>query len=339
MILLQTYFNFPISFKFIAEDIEKVLIASGYEVEKGDYNTHIPNRYYDAVIYIGSLMNQDVGRYYRYIFWTRKHIYYGVTEGPPILSILGKSALMNSVVVVPSNYVKWELENLGIRVDYVIPHGINLNLFNSVGKNNEWRRYVFGKKIVCLYVAHRNLRKGFKELLEAWKLTKASKDENVMLVLHTTSEPNRISGETEIISSNGNVYVTEQILKLDKIGLIKLYKDSDIYIHGALAEGFGLPILEAMACGLPVLTLDAPPMNEINKVEEARVKVEGQRIYNMMGVATFRLNIPDLKDYAEKIDLMVYDESYRNKIREKQLGSIRNYNYLEVYKKFINIIG
>jgi glycosyltransferase involved in cell wall biosynthesis len=327
--LIQTYWINRISFTNVAEDLMSVL--GDVEWERGDFITHTPYKPYEGVLYVGSFMNLDVSRYYRYMWWTNKHIYYGVMEGPPQLSPFNKFALNRMTVIVPSNYVKWELEQIGISVADVIPHGIDTEAFKNVPRDNEWRK-IFGDKTVVLYVAHRHLRKGFKPLCEAWKKSKAGKDKNVVLVLHTSRKPNIISGEDYIIPEDSNIVVTDNILKLDRNSLMALYKSADLYIHGALAEGYGIPIAEAIAAGVPVLTLDAPPMNELNKVPEAKVKVDKKIIvYDFYGTA-YRINIPDMDDYAEKIDSLVYDKKLRMEVAEKQSGSAPD---ISVYRRFM----
>ena len=330
-VLMQTYFSIRISFTEVAEQIMSAL--SDVDWERGDYIYHVPFKSYDAVFYIGSMMNQDIARYFRYMWWTNRHVYYGVTEGPPILSVINRYAIGNMKMIVPSEYVKWELEQAGIRVDAVIPHGVEIDAIRSVPRDNMWRK-TFGDKFVCLYVAHRNLRKGFRELCEAWKLTRASKDPNVLLVLHTSREPNRLSGEDYIIPEEGNIVVTGNVHKLDRESLYGLYRAADLYIHGGLAEGFGIPIVEAMAAGVPVVTLDAKPMSELNRVPEARVRVAEQRVYVDRGVAAYRLNAPDLRDYAEVIDAMVYDDELREEVRAKQQSYVHEYDAYKVYQRF-----
>jgi len=334
--LMQTYFVNRISFTEVAESIMEVL--KDVQWETGDYNMHIPVKGYEGVFYIGSVMNQDVARYYRYVWWSNRHVYYGVTEGPPILSSANLSAMKNMDVITPSEYVKWEFEQIGIRVRDVIPHGVRLKRIRKIPIINEWRK-VFGDKFVCLYVAHRNLRKGFRELCEAWRMSKAGKDPNVILVLHTSREPNRLSGENYIIPEEFNIIVTGNVMKFGLDSLYGLYRAADLYIHGALAEGFGIPVAEAIAAGVPVITIDAKPMSEINRVPEARVKVEYQKIYNDRGVANYRLNIPDLRDYAEKIDKMVYDRSFRMEVMEKQQEYVDDYDYENTYQRFRKFVA
>jgi glycosyltransferase involved in cell wall biosynthesis len=332
--LMQTYFLVRVSFTNVAEDVMDVVKTVSWEI--GDAVLHQPYKPYDGVFYIGSFMNIDVARYYRYIWWTGRHVYYGVTEGPPILSHFNYAAARNMTVVVPSQYVKWELEQAGIPVAEVVPHGIDAKAIRSADPK-VWRK-VFGDKTVVLYVAHRHVRKGFRELIEAWRMTKASRDPNVLLVLHTSRKPDA-SENGYMIPEDGNIVVTDNVLKLDRGNLYSLYKAADVYVHGALCEGFGIPVVEAMAAGKPVICMDAGPMNEHVKDKRALVKVERQAVYNYRNFATFRLNIPDLKDYAEKIDAVIYDRSLREELGAKNAEAAERYDKYAVYSRFSRLLA
>ncbi len=50
---------------------------------------------------------------------------------------------------------------------------------------------------------------------------------------------------------------------LDQSTLHAAYSSARVFLFPSLAEGFGWPLIEAQACGCPVITTDAAPMNEV----------------------------------------------------------------------------
>lgn len=50
---------------------------------------------------------------------------------------------------------------------------------------------------------------------------------------------------------------------VDDAGLARLYSAAHVFAYPSLAEGFGLPVVEAMRCGAPVLTSDVPALSEV----------------------------------------------------------------------------
>ncbi len=90
---------------------------------------------------------------------------------------------------------------------------------------------------------------------------------------------------------------------------IDTYNYGKIYIAPSRREGLGLPIPEAMACGLPVITTDASPMNEwFIEDKSLLVKVQQQSMLPYGDIPMFTCSVYDLmqkmKFTAENPNLM-----------------------------------
>jgi glycosyltransferase involved in cell wall biosynthesis len=76
----------------------------------------------------------------------------------------------------------------------------------------------------------------------------------------------------------------------------ELYRQGDVFVFPSLCESFGLPMVEAMAHGLPIVASDTPVNREI------------------CGEAALYFSPLDPKDLAEKIDLLGRDPALRKKL-------------------------
>src|SRR4030042_1299813 len=95
------------------------------------------------------------------------------------------------------------------------------------------------------------------------------------------------------------------------------YKNAQGLIFPSLMEGFGLPGLEAMAAGCPVICSDIPVFREI------------------YGEAANYFDPYDIDDIAEKIKKVIGDTRIRETLREKGFKQVRKYSWQKMAKQTI----
>jgi glycosyltransferase involved in cell wall biosynthesis len=83
----------------------------------------------------------------------------------------------------------------------------------------------------------------------------------------------------------------------------ELYASGDCMIQPSKMEGIGFMVLEPVACGLPVITTDYPPMSEFVSQPELRVKKRWfkRRAFANHWIAHAHLRLPHGGDLAHKI--------------------------------------
>jgi len=98
-----------------------------------------------------------------------------------------------------------------------------------------------------------------------------------------------------------------------------MYQEARAYVFPSLYEGFGLPPLEAMGKGCPVISSDRASLPEI------------------LGLAALYFNPEDEEDMAAKIRLVLKNENLRAELIEKGIVKSREYNWWECANKTFNI--
>jgi glycosyltransferase involved in cell wall biosynthesis len=124
----------------------------------------------------------------------------------------------------------------------VLPHGYDPGIFYP-GTEREARNFRF------LSVARQSERKGLNILIQAFKKA-FNKNDPVELVIKDTpeGESRKLNGD---LLQDANIRIINKSYSSRELG--DLYRACDCFVLPTRVEGFGLTILEAKACGLPVI--------------------------------------------------------------------------------------
>ena len=114
------------------------------------------------------------------------------------------------------------------------------------------------------------------------------------------------------------------------------YKYGKVYVAPSKREGLGLPILEAMACGLPVITTDGAPMNEWFDDKRLLVKVRGAQPLPYGDISMYTPDVYDLMmkmkwciDHPQEVEMMGIDN---------RRIVVENYSYGALKDKYIEAL-
>lgn len=110
-----------------------------------------------------------------------------------------------------------------------------------------------------LYVGRRSGYKNFQRLLEAY--SRWSQRQEIALVVASTTD-----WQTEEERQLSELGIQEHVYKIANASdelLAQLYNQAAAFIYPSLYEGFGIPLLEAMACGCPIVASRIPSTLEI----------------------------------------------------------------------------
>lgn len=102
--------------------------------------------------------------------------------------------------------------------------------------------------------------------------------------------------------------------------LAQYYSSALCFIYPSLYEGFGLPVLEAMQCGCPVITSNRASLPEV------------------IGDAGIQINPESDEEMVEALKKMYFDSDYREKCTQKGLERAKNFSWEKCASELLEFI-
>ncbi len=157
-----------------------------------------------------------------------------------------------------------------------------------------------------LSVGNLQPRKNLVRLIKAYKILKKRNkiDEKLVIVGKKAWLYNDIL--KEVLNDDGDVIFTDYVEQSD---LIRLYNDAKCFIYPSLFEGFGIPPLEAMACGNVVGVSNTSALPEV------------------VGDAGLYFNPYEEEDIARVMNELLNDNKLVEDLKEKSKARVNKFNW------------
>lgn len=228
--------------------------------------------------------------------------------------IIKRACIKCKKIITVSEFTKLQLvswANIDPKKISVIGNGVS-ELFFDDG-HEDFPNYPY-----FLCVSNRRKHKNEFNLLKAYSDV-IKKEEGEIYNLVLTGEPNE-----EILFEIDRLGLTNRVFFFSNVTdekLASLYNGAMALIFPSLYEGFGLPVVEAMACGTPVITSNVTSLPEVS------------------GDAAILIDPNKSEQITNAMLRVICDSDTRNDLVEKGLLQARKYSWANVINRLKEVIN
>ena len=221
----------------------------------------------------------------------------------------------------------------------VIPHGVDLAVYKPYPKKESRTLFNFKKNKFWWGIVAANSdsepRKGWDDIfitLQRFKEEFPSEAKNWMVFAYTKPNDSRGYNLPWMVRTCGlskQVLFPEhlaQIVGLPDPEMAKLYSSFDVFLNASRREGFCLPVLEAQACGIPVIATDSSALTELVKGHGWSVKT-GETYFTMRGWPCEKV---DRDDLLKQMEDAYFNPEQRKVYRQAGLEFVKSYDWKDI---------
>lgn len=181
-------------------------------------------------------------------------------------------------IITMSEFGSKQLRKAGREPSAMIYHALDANEFKILPKD-ECKKIIGFKKdsfVIGMNMANKDASENRKAFDQQFKAVKKfiDKHSELNIILYLNTEPSeKYNGHNLLQLLRDNDFNLDNVIftnpaKLNTYpmsfsDMAILYNSFDILMNASSGEGFGVPIIEAQACGIPVLTHDVTSMSEL----------------------------------------------------------------------------
>lgn len=185
-----------------------------------------------------------------------------------------KFAFEHATLVCPvSEALKEDIERHGVQARFqVVPNAVNTTLFSPIGNKSLSQKERDPRKYL-LFVGLLTPKKGLPYLLKALAKLKAKRNDFLLDVIGEGSNRAEYEKLAQDLGLLGNVRFHGFLETKQEVA--EFMKRCDFFVLPSLFETFGVVLIEAMACGKPIIATDIGGPNEIVTNEVGQLVTQG----------------------------------------------------------------
>ena len=194
----------------------------------------------------------------------------------------------------------------------VIPNAVSRQ-FRQMAAEAEWMENPHGEYILA--VSSIEPRKNFPNLIRAFNRLKL--EDTKLLIVGSRESIFHNPELSSLVEGNPNIHFTGYVTDRELAGL---YRHAKLFVFPSFYEGFGIPPLEAMACGCPTVVSRAASLPEV------------------CGDASHYVDPESVESIASGITDVLTDEGYRNTLIERGKKQVNQYDWDRSARQYLQLV-